>query len=882
MTEILIEGRRVRVGDDFKSLSPEQQAQAVEEIAAQIGITPQGQTGEAGQPSGVENFGRAINTGIASFVDSLAGPINRSANALIRGGADVLGVEDAPQFSERPAEGAFEAIPGVDTLGRAPEGLVERAGAGIGSAAGAILPAAGLLRAVSGAGGMVGQISGDMLRAISTIPGAIVELGAGAGAGVGGEVAADTFGEGARPIGEAVGGLGVPVAGAAAGAAARGAQSLPVVGMAANMAQRTILPFAGPGARVAASNRARGVAENPSQAARNIEGENIGGLTPAQQSGDPGLASLENRLAQENPEFSRALREGTERSAAILRGELQRLGGGGDINDAVDFIAGRRDQFAKRLAGFVDSAVKRAEARVAKLQPERQQSENSVIVREEIDRAFGQAKNQERNLWSRVPQDALVPTQNARAKFDGIVETTGSSLQSDIPDEARNFFTSGNGVPEETTAREMLALVSKMRQVARAARSGETPNANRARIADEISEGVLDDLENLPANSQRVAKAVAEARAFSRELSETFKQGAVNTIRSRRATGRGSVPAEAALGATVGTGGPRGAIAARDIRAATGGASDAATEDFLRGQVSDRAVRGDGFSDRAAETFQRQNRDVLNEFPAVRDDIQGARNATADVQARQTRVKAITDRLNDKRQSVGAAFLQASAGREVAEAVFAARNPTAAARQLRNAAARDGSGRALDGVKSGFLDNLIGTSSARGLDAEGSPFISGSKLKAKLQDPKKRGAMAQVFTPAELARADRLADQLLKIERAQKAGQATAVIDDLPNTILTTIVRVLGAKAGVAAAGSGNAGVSLQAAQIGSGRARQVLQNLTNDRAESLLVDAIKDPELMSALLRNARDPRAERASLSRINAWLVGTGAVSATEETQ
>jgi len=151
-----------------------------------------------------------------------------------------------------------------------------------------------------------------------------------------------------------------------------------------------------------------------------------------------------------------------------------------------------------------------------------------------------------------------------------------------------------------------------------------------------------------------------------------------------------------------------------------------------------------------------------------------------------------------------------------------------------------------------------------------------------LQDPKKRGAMAQVFTPAELARADRLADQLLKIERAQKAGQATAVIDDLPNTILTTIVRVLGAKAGVAAAGSGNAGVSLQAAQIGSGRARQVLQNLTNDRAESLLVDAIKDPELMSALLRNARDPRAERASLSRINAWLVGTGAVSATEETQ
>lgn len=865
MTEILIEGRRVKVGDEFKSLSPDQQAQVVEEIAAQIGITPQG--GETSRGGFIAQANRSIARGIDAI-----NPFDTPAVSQALGLGDSLTTGSAVE--------GFNRL-GISTATEEPQGIVEQAGAGLGTAAAALVPAGGAFKLASGAGGLLGQLSDDALRAISTIPGAIVELAAGAGAGAGGEVAAQTFGESARGIGEVVGGLGVPVAGAALGAAARGAQKLPAVGAAANVAQRTLLPFAGPGARVAASNRARGVTGDPQTAARNIDAENIGSLTPAQQSGDPGLASLENRLATENPEFGRELRDRTARSAAILRDELVRLGGGGDIKDAVDFIAGRRDQFAKRLQGFVDSAVKRAESRVAKLAPERAQSENSVIVREEIDKAFGQAKNQERNLWSRVPQDALVPTQNARARFDALVADTPTALADDIPDEARRMFASNQGVTDEATVREMLGLVSRMRQVSRAARSGETPNPNRARIADDIADGVLDDLESLPANSQRVAKAVAEARAFSRELSETFKQGAVNTVRSRRSTGRGSVPAEAALGATVGTGGPRAAVAARDIRAATGGASDAATEDFLRGQVSDRAVRGDGFSDRAAETFQRQNRDVLEEFPAVRDDIQGARDATADVQARSARVKAITDRLNDRRQSVGAAFLNASPGREVAEAVFAARNPTAAARQIRNAAARDDSGRALDGVKSGFLDNLIKSASTSGLDADNAAVISGSKLTERLSDPKTRGALAQVFKPDELARMDRLADQLTKIERAARAGSAERLIDDLPNKFLSVFAQVQAARVGAAVARR-NGGGNIQTPGIFVNRTKELLGRLTNDRAEQLLIDAIKDPELMSALLRNLDDPRAARASASRLNAWLVGTGAVSATEEQQ
>lgn len=863
MTELLIEGRRVRVSDDFKSLSPEQQAAEVDAIAQQIGITP--------QEKGSEGFFPQANRSIARGIDAIS-PFNAA-----RAGLNRLVGTDLPT-DVRAGTDSFEGA-GIPVADSPPEGIVERAGAGMGTAAAALLPASGALKLASGASGMVGQLSDDALRALSSIPGALIEFGAGAGAGGLGEVAADTFGEGARPYGEIVGGMGVPMAGMAAGAMARGAQKLPVVGGVSNTLQRTVMPFAGPGARVAATNRARGVAEDPSAAAESLAGENVGNLTPAQQSGDPGLASLENRLAAESPEFARELRAGTERSAAILRENLEAIGGRGDVNSAVDFIASRREAFNKRLTGMVRAAQERADARIAKLSPERQQSANSVIVREEIDKAYGAAKNQERNLWSRIPQDVEVPTEGARARFQALVDETPTALADDIPDEARRMFASNRGVSDQATVREMLGLVSRMRQVAREARSGETPNPNRARIADDIANGVLDDLEQLPTGSQNVAKAIAEARTFSRELSETFKQGAVNTVRSKRSTGRGSVPPEAALGATVGAGGPRAAVAARDMRTATGGASDAPTEDFLRGQVSDRAVRGDQFSDRAAETFQKQNRDVLDEFPSVRDDLQGARDATAEVQARQDRVKSITERLNDRRQSVGAAFLQAAPGKEIAEAVFAARNPAKAALQIRNAAAKDTSGRALDGIKSGFLDNLIrGTSTSR-LDAENVPMISGSRLTGRLADENTRAALKRIFKPDELRRMDQLAAQLSKIETAGRSGQATAIIDDLPNKFLSTFAQVQAASVGSAVARNSGTG-NIQTPGIFVNRTKELLGKLTNDRAEQLLVDAIKDPELMRALLLNLDDPRAARRAADRLNSWLIGTGAVSVTEE--
>lgn len=90
MPTLNIEGRRVKVDDSFLSLSPEQKAQTVDEIAAQIGVKP----GEAesqqsqdlrGELSALTQAGRVENPAPKD-----AGGILQSIDSGMRGAADIM------------------------------------------------------------------------------------------------------------------------------------------------------------------------------------------------------------------------------------------------------------------------------------------------------------------------------------------------------------------------------------------------------------------------------------------------------------------------------------------------------------------------------------------------------------------------------------------------------------------------------------------------------------------------------------------------------------------------------------------------------------------------------------------------------------------------
>ncbi len=128
-------------------------------------------------------------------------------------------------------------------------------------------------------------------------------------------------------------------------------------------------------------------------------------------------------------------------------------------------------------------------------------------------------------------------------------------------------------------------------------------------------------------------------------------------------------------------------------------------------------------------------------FPALKQEMtQAAETGRFAADVRGTVVRGIMA----ARQSPGAAFADAPAEKEF-QTILQARDPRAAARSLARQAARDKTGQATRGLKAAALDHLIGKASRDG-------GLSGNAIREAMNDPKTRGALAEILTPAEMRR----------------------------------------------------------------------------------------------------------------------------------
>ncbi len=96
------------------------------------------------------------------------------------------------------------------------------------------------------------------------------------------------------------------------------------------------------------------------------------------------------------------------------------------------------------------------------------------------------------------------------------------------------------------------------------------------------------------------------------------------------------------------------------------------------------------------------------------------------------------------RQSPGAALANAPAERKF-QTILQASDPRAAARSLVRQAANDKTGQAVRDLKAAALDHLIGKASRNG-------GLSGKTIREAMNDPRTRGALAEILTPAEIRR----------------------------------------------------------------------------------------------------------------------------------
>lgn len=785
-----------------------------------------------GQPQRDPNQGfmGQVNRGIADVVD-FVNPFNDPAWENVAGGA--LKMPDASE--------AMRSV-GIRAATGEPETFVQGFGRGVGEAAAAFAPTVKGLQALSNLPGAVGAAARDAYTSMLSVAGLGAEVAA-SGVSRGAGVAAENMG--ASPAVRTAVEVAAPVA--ALPAMTRAATKLPAV-QATRAVGRMVAPFTKGGAEGVVQERLRGLVgtERMQELGETISPRNEFGLSPAQQTGDPNLLGLEAQAALENPQFRVRLAEQRATSEAAMADALKAEGG--DPADLRSYAAARLKDYRASTLARVDRALTEADASAGSVLPGQSEASASRSVVGKLKMELDDALAEEAQKWAAVPNQAAVPTTTTRDTVKAIQDATPRAQKSDIPGVIGVLKDFGD---VETVA-EMHGLYSELRRVARSAMAGNDQNKNKARIANEIADAILQDLDAVDAQGE-VGRAIADARAFSRALHETFDRGAVGRILKRTLDGEEAIAAESALNATVGRSGAQGGVDDATIRnAAPSAASD--ISDFIRGRFSEAMFDASGkFTPKSAMTWMRTNAELLARYPELRKSLTKALGSRQKAEAFAIRTEARA-KLADA--SAAGQVLRGKPDQTV-QTILAAENPAKTARSLAATARKDPSGKALDGLKGAFSDYLTQDL---------------SRLPVLMDDAKFRAALTEVFDAPQVRRMQVIASSVRKMRGPdQSVGE---VLDAPVNSAIDMIVRVAAVKGTANLHSGGGAGVGLQVAQMTSNRAKDLMRRLTNTRARQLLNDALEDPALMRDLMVSVRAGNLPKKTVNRLAPYLIG-GAV-------
>lgn len=734
-----------------------------------------------------------------------------------------------------------------------PQNVTGAAGKGFGDAMVAFAPVVKALQAARGAGGITGTIADDMYRALATRLGVATETAAGAASGAAQQAVKEGGGSEAwQTAAGMLAPLSVPMAGMAARGFSNAAQRVPTVNYVANMGRdvaRMFAPMSETGARQQASRRLEELVgtERMDEMARSINPRDEFGRTPAEQTGDPNLLGLQSAAADADPVLRERLAAGRERSVGAIVDAVRSQGG--EIRDTRTFFRKRLSQFKAAMGEQVDTILAQGDEVLEAVGPQRTASENSVRVTDQLNDALQAARQEESALWGAVPQSVTVPTANVKAAATRLIERNSKFQDADVPDVVRRLV--GNEVGDRESVGELHGLYSELRRISRVARAGDTQNRNQARIADTLADAILKEFDDLP------GQAIAEARAFTRALNEKFMTGAPGKLLARTNQTVSRVTPEAALDATVRGGRAQGGANTAAIRNAAPEAAEDVS-DYLRGGFMEAARDASGnFTPRKAAQWMRQNAETLKQFPNLASELQTAVRTRSGVQAYALKLEA-----RAKLAEAGpiARVANATPDKAVIQ-IIGADNPLTAAKSVANAARKDPSGQALDGLKGAFSDYLTS---------------SPEKMPALLADPKVAGALTRIYSPDEMKRLKTLSRYMSDLN--VDPNNVGEVINRPTTMVVEKIVRVLAAGQASRTARNTGMGGTVQIPGMASQTAEAWLRGMTNDKAREILMDAIEDPELMRALLVNAPGPQLPSRVQNKLAPYL--TGAVAAEEE--
>ena len=793
--------------------------------------------------------------------------------------------------SPEPVGGSAMLRRGLESVGAGYRSLQDvpetmRPVARFGEILGEATPIAAAPLAAARAGATGGRYLAPVVGAARRMPGAFTaaEAGGAVGAGLGG-AAAEYLMPGNRLVSagaEIAGGVASPAA--AIARAARGASS----------AAQRITAALSPAGREQMAARSlqetvRAAAEEPTTLVTPLREPAVAPtMTPAQRTESPALIGLERRLAKDIPELDTRLQERIKRTTNEINTAYQQAVGSGDSALIREAARERARWFNSLMETRLAGAEQRAFEQTVGLKPTVGRGEAGITARNILEDALSDARAGERDLWSQVPRDVTVPSQ---ATLDAYDAARGRLLEEEsLPTPVEAFVdrliglekqaikvAEGGTIPQgeliqPLTSGDLLRFRSRLLSMQRDMRSGQNVDWTTHEALGDIASGVLDDLADVPGTD--------EARAFSYQLNNLFSRGEVGRLLGFEAAGGARIPPEMTLERALGGAGTRADVASRQIEQAaqleglpgvTARTTMPAQEQFVR-NLATRAMDPQGrISPQALETFRRENRELLQQFPDLADQLSTARDAQQFVEATRRMTQQAQQAVQNR-----AAFARVANMEDPARAVgnvLRGANPMREYRELTRLARRGGPD-AQAGLRQATFDYLF----SQATNPQG--LISGQRMRDLMTSRVTEGAptlmdtmrSGGVLNSEQRKNLMRVMSAAQKVERTLASGaRISETLGDV-SALEDLMTRVIGANIGGTGTVGQISGAPLVAAQAGSKYARTIAQKIPAARTREALMRAVEDPQFMAALLSKGKSPTQRRAMERQINAFLLQT----------
>jgi hypothetical protein len=515
---------------------------------------------------------------------------------------------------------------------------------------------------------------------------------------------------------------------------------------------------------------------------------------------------------------------------------------------------------AQDAAARAEQALAQRQADVSTMSADSTRTGASTQIRGSLNDQFNNARATADALYSKIPQDVVVPVNDAHDVAAGIAKSYEGTV-GEVPPAITKFLevSKDGAMPAAKAQRNLEELYAAIQ---------ETPkNSPAAKALGDLR----DALDHSISQVEPVSKPLQEARNYYRNtLAPQFKQGASAPVLNQRGAGGADAVAP---GNTLDRYMGNEADAARLKSALSGEGGElkpsdaAAVRDWAVSKMA--ASVGENPTGTKIRSWLKANDSVISQFPEIKTEIQKMANRiggaaqfkdkmAGELVARQADLKAAQTAATD---SNVAKFANGNPVAEVDSFLYG-NNADRRMAELVKQANLDKTGQATEGLKNAVKESILQKVKAFGSNPSASnsiDTISAGDLPATIAKMNKllldgtptRRAMQQVFTPDEMGKLDQIRKQLEVSNRIN--WKATTGSD---TSALSTAQEMVGA----VKRGAWNVPIVKGAKTIGSildvgGAAlRAVVMKDPEKAAKDILTNAMLDPKLAKALLLKPTD----------------------------